>query len=505
MSAVVKSAIVATFGLLVAVLLGIQLGAGSWEVPVILAAAAVVGFAYVLFFRRLRIEAVVLGVLLFGYIVGNRGFAQLGIGGSSSALFVGEMGMVLCAALLLGRLAVSREGVIPPTYLAWAIVLFLVLGGIRLYFDAVLRTSGARVVDAIRDSATVYYATFFFVAHRVGQTAASRRWVERCIIWGCFVLLLVIPILLLAPQVFELLTIRGYPIVMHKGDLISSYLAFAAFYFFLRPAQGGWRLALLMLSLASTLCMLIFMSRAAFVAFAAACLLLLLARQARFILFQLAIGSFALLCLGLLQLADVNSETGVIGRLADKVTSITDVSESGQYRGSTGQSAAANNQYRLYWWRSVFNETMDKSPWFGLGFGYDLTKGFLRSYFGPNREMGARSPHSIWFTMLGRLGAVGVLSFGAIAFLLLRNAIRAARRVRHGHAERATLAHWCAIVVLLVAASFGVVLEGPMGGILFWSILGLAASQTESERKPEQKRLEPARPRHLAEPALARV
>ena len=505
MSAVVKSAIVAVFGLLVAVLLGIQLGEGSWALPLMFAGLGVLAFGYSLLFRGLRIEAVVLGLLLFGYIVGNRGFAQLGIGGSSSALFVGEMGMVLCAAGLIVRLAVRRERFIPSAHLAWAIVVFLVLGGVRLYFDAVLRISGGRLVDVVRDSATVYYSTFFFVAYQLGRIPRSRQFLERCILWGGFVLLLLVPVLMFAPHVFERLTVRGYPLIAQKGDLMSSYLAFAAFYFFLRPARGASRVMLLILSLASTMWMLIFMSRAALVAFATACLLLLVARQGRFILFQVVIGSLALLAVGVLQLADVNSEAGFVGRLSDKVTSITDVSQGGDYSGATGESSAANNQYRLYWWRAVYNETIEQGPWFGLGFGYDLTKEFLRSYFGPNREMGARSPHSIWFTMLGRLGVVGVLSFGAIAFLILRNAMRAARRVRHGRAEPPTLAHWCAIVVLLVAASFGVVLEGPMGGILFWSILGLAASQTELERKPEPKRVESARPRPVAEPALARV
>ena len=88
MSAVVKSAIVAGFGLLLAALLGIQVGEGSWGLPVMLAGIGVLAFAYALLFRGLRVEAVVLGLLLFGYIVGNRGFAQLGVGGSSSALFV---------------------------------------------------------------------------------------------------------------------------------------------------------------------------------------------------------------------------------------------------------------------------------------------------------------------------------------------------------------------------------------------------------------------------------
>ena len=502
MSALVKTVIVGTLGLLFAVVLGSLLGEGSWELPVVIAGALLIGFIYALFFRGLRIEAVLLGLLVFGYIVGNRGFAQLGIG----PVFVGEIGMVACAAILFGRLAVRREGIVPPTYLAYSIVAFLVLGGIRLYFDAVLRTGGARAFDAVRDSATVYYATFFFAASSVGKVPASRRFIERCVLAGCFVLLFIVPVLMFAPQIFERVTVRGYPLIAQKGDLISSYLAFSAFYFFLRPARGAWRLALLLLSLASSLCMLMFMSRAAIVAFGCACLLLLFARQARFILFQVAIGTFALLVLGVLQLADVRSDTGLVGRLSDKISSLTDMSQGGQYRGATGESSAANNQYRLYWWRSVYRETMDKGPWFGLGFGYDLTKDFLRTYYSTKREMGARSPHSIWFTALGRLGIVGVLTFGTLVFLSARDALRAAARVRHRNAEPVTLMHWCAVVVLLGAASFGVVLEGPMGGILFWTFLGLASSEVVAEQKSLRRQTPAHRPEDAEltpEPALA--
>jgi hypothetical protein len=37
--------------------------------------------------------------------------------------------------------------------------------------------------------------------------------------------------------------------------------------------------------------------------------------------------------------------------------------------------------------------------------------------------------------------------------------------------------------VLLVAACFGVVLEGPMGAAVFWTILGLASATSTSERE----------------------
>jgi hypothetical protein len=52
--------------------------------------------------------------------------------------------------------------------------------------------------------------------------------------------------------------------------------------------------------------------------------------------------------------------------------------------------------------------------------------------------------------------------------------VRTLRSVRSTDAGTAGL--WCAAWVILVSACFGVVLEGPMGAVVFWTILGLASA-----------------------------
>jgi O-antigen ligase len=114
-----------------------------------------------------------------------------------------------------------------------------------------------------------------------------------------------------------------------------------------------------------------------------------------------------------------------------------------------------------------------------------LAAGFLRNYYaGVQMDFAARSPHSIWLTILGRIGLIGLLVFAVMAFVLLHEAYLAARRVSRERAPASSLVHWCAVLCLFGAASFGVVLEGPMGGVLFWSFLGLAVSQKATESKP---------------------
>src|SRR5438874_840761 len=88
-----RAAVVAVPVFLLALILGSQLGTGSWLLPIILAGGGILFALYVLFFRAVTLDALILGVLIFGYIVGNRGFAQLHIGGQTS-IYVGELGLV---------------------------------------------------------------------------------------------------------------------------------------------------------------------------------------------------------------------------------------------------------------------------------------------------------------------------------------------------------------------------------------------------------------------------
>jgi hypothetical protein len=53
-------------------------------------------------------------------------------------------------------------------------------------------------------------------------------------------------------------------------------------------------------------------------------------------------------------------------------------------------------------------------------------------------------------------------------------ALRTWRALRDPTLTFTSGASWCAAWVLLICAAFGVVLEGPMGAVVFWTILGLA-------------------------------
>ena len=132
-----------------------------------------------------------------------------------------------------------------------------------------------------------------------------------------------------------------------------------------------------------------------------------------------------------------------------------------------------NNRFRLIWWRTIIDETIDGDPWFGLGFGHDLAAGFVRRYYpDSDEEFSARSPHCIFITLFGRTGVIGLLAFLAIVAAMTR---RTWAVLRAPHCDEDLVTLWLAPWIVLISACFGVVLEGPMGAVVFWTTLGMAA------------------------------
>ena len=87
----------------------------------------------------------------------------------------------------------------------------------------------------------------------------------------------------------------------------------------------------------------------------------------------------------------------------------------------------------------------------------------------------ARSPHSMVFSVIGRMGLLGLALWLAASAAMMRTAWTL---LRHGSADDRGMAS--VVCVMWVSASFGVVLEGPMGAVVFWSVLGLAHARAKA-------------------------
>jgi O-antigen ligase len=103
-----------------------------------------------------------------------------------------------------------------------------------------------------------------------------------------------------------------------------------------------------------------------------------------------------------------------------------------------------------------------------------------------------RSPHNVHFTHLARGGVPGlalwVMTVGAWYTALLWE-VRRAWSLRRSHESPLRLrfpllvVFICSMTAFLINASFDVFLEGPMGGLWFWTVYGVGLAI--ARRRPQ--------------------
>ena len=148
------------------------------------------------------------------------------------------------------------------------------------------------------------------------------------------------------------------------------------------------------------------------------------------------------------------------------------------------RSEEGTKQWRLIWWRHIVDYTVFGSYfWTGKGFGVNLA---LED--GPpgitKEESSLRSPHNGSMTVLARMGVPGMLLWVTLNLtfvyrLLKHYRLATQNRLRFWSALNLwILSYWLAAFLSL---SFDVYLEGPPGGIWFWSIIGLGVAATRTQ------------------------
>lgn len=449
---------------LLAVWLGWKVAEGAYFWPML--AASVAGAAILVRLIRLPLDVIALGVVVFGYIAGNRGFAQL-MPVPGLPLLPAEVVLLVAGGWWVVSLAHERRLPWTSDPLNRLILLWIILGTARLFFD--VRAHGFL---ALRDYAMVYYAFFFFIAQRIARVEAVRRFLLGATLVAS---ILVLPGMLLTEAFpaffFGQLTVNGVPLIYYKGDLGGMFIGVGSLllYFFAQGRQRYWAWPV-------SAVMFIFVAaggnRAAMLGLVIATLLLVFARRWHFAAWQGAAVAVALA--GAVTLAVVFNNTWAENKLhgvADRLKSLADVQGVANYESEDSFNKGDNNRYRLLWWKNVVIDTWEGNPVFGLGFGHDLAKSFAQEYNPEgSEEFGVRSPHNIFLSVFGRLGLVGLAVWSAFCAVLLRETWRSL----HHDADGMLWALWCSLWVILIGASLGVVLEGPMGAVPFWTLLGLA-------------------------------
>ena len=452
------------------------------------ALAALVIFATILVrLTRLPADTILVGFLILGYIVGNRGFAQL-TPVAGVPLFPAECVLLLAFSWRLVVWAFARHLPHQRDWLNFAVFAWLVAGTIRVAFDV-----PRHGLMAARDYAMIYYAVFFFLTQHMAQEPKARRYFRACFLVSSVVLVpMYCLFIFFAPYFLTKLTVLGAPLIYYKGDLVTTFLGIGSLLVF-HWAQGrqrfwAWPLSAVMFALVAA-----GDNRSSLLAVVLAGGLLLLARRWQFSALQAgasAVGLAALLALATL-FGNTWAEQKIHG-LSDRVQSITDVTGSGRYESAESFNKGDNNRFRLVWWRNVTEETWGSNPLFGLGFGADLARGFVQEYY-PDalEEFNTRSPHNIFVTAFGRMGAVGVALWLLFCVVLVVRAWGVMRRSD----DPLLWSLWAGALAIVVSATFGVVLEGPMGAVIFWVLLGLAnAHRPPGEDEPVAGDAPPAVP-----------
>ncbi|MBK8019901.1 MAG: O-antigen ligase family protein [Chloroflexi bacterium] len=129
-------------------------------------------------------------------------------------------------------------------------------------------------------------------------------------------------------------------------------------------------------------------------------------------------------------------------------------------------------QWRLRWWDAIIQYTFHGSYfWMGKGYGVNLADS---DGFQVQEDGSLRSPHNGHLTILARSGVPGLVLWAGFLGLLALRLLRLAMRRSKSDPWNARYALW--ILAYLVAfgimAGLDVFLEGPMGGIWFWSLIG---------------------------------
>ncbi len=458
---------------LLAVWIGAALAGGSVGLATL---ALLVSGALVLTWSRwLRPETALLAFVLGGYLIGNRGFAQLMPIPALPVLF-GEAVLAITGLIVVVQSAFRRQLPWRTDALNHLLLLLIALGGARMVVD--FRSFG---FWALRDFATVYYIAYFFITQSVAIDAR-----ERGRLGGLFIVFAsLLPIVAILFQRFQdvfltRLTLGGIPFIFMKDDLAATFLLAALFPLLVRPdlrPGGMWRPVIAGVALLVGLSLL---SRAAIVGFAVAAAFALVGRQVKWLkLTAIALPLGLAIAAGFALVQDIPWRESRVYALYEHVVSIGDLDGTGRYQGSASTDTGDNNRFRLTWWQSITHRVLAENPVFGLGFGYDLSHDFVATYEGVGDDFAVRSPHSIVFTVLGRTGFVGLALFVGLLGAMVARTLTAAKAARSRIAGAArALSWWCACWVILTSACFGVVLESPMGAIVFWILLGLAHAST---------------------------
>jgi hypothetical protein len=445
------------------ILVAVALGLLAAISPVVAVAAAAVLAAIGLLSlgpAMVPLFQVSLVAILAGYAFLGRGVAHLGV----PPIYVGEV--VLGTALIAIVVSLGRA--------RWSIVHLAILAFVAWGAIRTVPYIGLYGIDALRDAVAWGYAVFAVAVSltvRAGHFEAIVRIYRRVI--PIFVYW--VPLAAVVTVAFAGILPRApgseVPIVVFKGGDMGVHLAGVGAFMILglgsTAAVGlrdaivwtGWLLAVVTagaVNRGGLLAASMIMTSIMFVRATARWFLLVFV---------------GLVLVAVVGLADPQIDLGFSRRISldQIVANVTSIFDSHASEGLEGTKT-----WRLRWWNTIFDYTLD-GPYFwdGKGYGVNLADD---DGFQILADHSLRAPHNGHLEILARSGVPGLALWVLLQIAFGLTLLRAAARAR-----AADLRQWVAIVgwifaywlAALVNASFDVYLQGPQGGIWYWTIIGL--------------------------------
>jgi hypothetical protein len=425
----------------------------------------------------------VLLLWLCGYAVLGKGFAYVPVG----PVYIGEVLVGLSVAVLLFRSACILKLLAPgrAAWIVWSIVMLALWCGIRTLQDvAVYR------LDSFRDAAVWGYSVVGLAVYSVIATRPSTvdTLLESFKTYAAFfpiVGFILLTIEIAAPPLPEIAP--GVPILTLKGGDLAVHLGAIALFYLLKLRQQTS--VVIPIFLLPSVVLIAVSSRGGAAAFAGAVVFALFGktRIVRQVLIMgiVVLGGATLMLIGELDIQLFQHRAVSVNQLTHNIMSI--VNDDPDLAGNV----SGTKRWRLEWWEKIVNETVyGEFFWTGRGFGPNLAA--VHGFESTDKRL--RSPHNIHMTYLARGGVPGAILWmsllGSVYVSILKAYTRARQQRRE---EQALLCVFIAgyITAIVVNATFDVYLEGPMGSIWFWALVGIAAGITrirQHQAKPSSAR-----------------
>ncbi|WP_218080090.1 O-antigen ligase family protein [Anthocerotibacter panamensis] len=409
--------------------------------------------------RLPRIFLGVITLLLTGYAFLGKGFAYLG----DSPFFVGELTLLVGSFTLLvaGGLGVLLEG---P--LALLVGLFMLWGA-----TCTFPHFGTYGLDTLRDGVLWVYGAFALIVaallYRTKSVQSVPRVFAHLLPW--FLVWAPVAGLLYRAGTVALPHLPGSPVplLVYKSGDTAVHLAGAAVFILLGlQKRWPWRWEWLTWVFWFAGFAIAGVGRAAAVSVLAGLGVLLVLRPKspwpKFLGVGAAMATLALLC---------NFQIGLNGSRAVSVEQYVQNFQS--LVDPSDEKLAGSKEWRQEWWQDIVHYTFEgRYFWTGKGFGINLADA---DGYQVENDGSLRHPHNGHMNILARSGVPGLALWLLLQVTFGGSLLLAYFRSRHAGQEDWAklnlwvLAYWTAF---MVNASFDVYLEGPQGGIWFWSLMG---------------------------------